>query len=341
MFQALLGKVVDLKHLSREEAREAMGMVMQGEVPPSQLGSFLTALRMKGETIEEITGFAQAMRDRAMPLQVQTGNLIDTCGTGGDGGRTFNISTASAIVAAAGGARVAKHGNRAVSSRSGSADVLEKLGVNIELNVDQAKQCLEETNLCFMFAPHYHQAMKHAVGTRREIGFRTVFNLLGPLTNPAQADRQIIGVYDGSLAEKLAYALRELGLVRCLVVAGEDGLDEISVSAPTKIVELRDGEINTYRVLPEDLKVATYSLNEVSGGKAEENAEVIRNVFSGGKGADRDIVLVNSAAALYLAEKCESIQEGVYMASQIIDQGQAAHKLEQLVGFTRRVSHAS
>lgn len=341
MFQALLSKVVDLKHLSRDEAKESMDMIMNGEVPPSQLGSFLTALRIKGETIEEITGFALSMRSKASQLDVLNKNLIDTCGTGGDGGNTFNISTASAIVAAAGGARVAKHGNRAVSSRSGSADVLEKLGLNIELGVEEAKSCLEETNLCFMFAPLYHQAMKHAVGTRREIGFRTVFNLLGPLTNPAGADRQIIGVYDASLAEKLAYTLRELGLTRCLVVAGDDGLDEISVSAPSQIVELRDGKISSYRVTPQELQVGTYSLQQISGGTPEENAAVIRSVFSGKEGANRDIVLVNSAAALYLAEKCESIQEGVEIARNIIDQGLAHDKLEELIGFTRRIYHAS
>ncbi|RKD25711.1 anthranilate phosphoribosyltransferase [Ammoniphilus oxalaticus] len=341
MFQALLNKVVDLEHMSRAEARESMDLIMQGEATPAQLGSFLTALRIKGETIEELTGFAQSMRSHATQLQAQTENLIDTCGTGGDGGNTFNISTASALVAAAGGARVAKHGNRAVSSRSGSADVLEKLGVHIELSVEEATRCLEETNLCFMFAPLYHQAMKHAVGTRREIGFRTVFNLLGPMTNPAGADRQIIGVYDASLAEKVAYALRELGLTRGLVVAGEDGLDEISVCAPSKIVELKNGEIFSYRVTPEQLNVGVHSLQSISGGHADENAEIIRQVFAGAEGADRDIVLVNSAAALYLAEKCGSLAEGVELARQLIDDGLVTQKLDELVGFTRRISHAS
>lgn len=341
MFQPLLNKVVDMRHLSREESREAMDLIMSGEVLSSQLASFLTALRIKGETIEEITGFALSMRDHSLKVEVDTTNLVDTCGTGGDGGKTFNISTASAIVAAAGGVRVAKHGNRAVSSKSGSADVLEKLGVHIQLGIEEARRCLEETNLCFMFAPFYHQAMKHAAGTRKEIGFRTVFNLLGPLANPAQADRQIIGVYDVNLAEKLAHVLRELGVVRCLVVAGEDGLDEISVAAATQIVELKEGNIRTYRLTPKDLGLSSYSLQDISGGKAEENAASIRNVFLGEKGADRDIVLANSAAALYLADQCESLREGVEYAASIIDQGRAMAKLEQLVGLTRRMSHAS
>ncbi|MEW9669755.1 anthranilate phosphoribosyltransferase [Ammoniphilus sp. 3BR4] len=341
MFQPLLNKVVDLKHLSREESKEAMNLIMSGEVLPSQLASFLTAMKIKGETVEEITGFALTMREKALKVQVPSQNLIDTCGTGGDGGMTFNISTASAFVAAAGGARVAKHGNRAVSSKSGSADVLEQLGVTIQLGEEEAKQCLEQTNLCFMFAPFYHQAMKHAVATRKEIGFRTVFNLLGPLTNPAQADRQLIGVYDGSLAEKAAHVLRELGLVRCLIVAGEDGLDEISISGPTKVVELKDGEIHSYYLTPEELGLESYPVEAVSGGKAEENASIIHRVFSGHQGADRDIVLANSAASLYLAEQVESIQEGVRLAAEIIDQGLALQKLEQLINVTRGMSRAS
>ncbi|RXT13913.1 anthranilate phosphoribosyltransferase [Ammoniphilus sp. CFH 90114] len=341
MFQQLLNKVVEMKHLSREESREAMGLIMSGEVPPSQLASFLTALKIKGETVEEITGFALTMREKALKVEVPSDNLIDTCGTGGDGGKTFNISTASAFVAAAGGARVAKHGNRAVSSKSGSADVLEKLGVSIQLSEDEAKRCLERTNLCFMFAPFYHQAMKHAVATRKEIGFRTVFNLLGPLTNPAQADRQLIGVYDGRLAEKVAHVLRELGLVRCLIVAGEDGLDEISVSAATKVVELKNGDIHSYHIRPEDLGLRSYAISEVSGGKAVENASIIHRVFSGEQGADRDIVLANSAASLYLSEQASSIQEGVKLAAEIIDQGLALEKLNQLVQVTRGLSRAS
>lgn len=341
MFQPLLNKVVEMKHLSREESREAMSLIMSGEVPSSQLASFLTALKIKGETVEEITGFALTMREKALKVEVPSDNLIDTCGTGGDGGKTFNISTASAFVAAAGGARVAKHGNRAVSSKSGSADVLEKLGVSIQLSEDEAKRCLERTNLCFMFAPFYHQAMKHAVATRKEIGFRTVFNLLGPLTNPAQADRQLIGVYDGRLAEKVAHVLRELGLVRCLIVAGEDGLDEISVSAATKVVELKDGDIHSYHIRPEDLGLRSYAISEVSGGKAVENASIIHRVFSGEQGADRDIVLANSAASLYLSEQASSIQEGVKLAAEIIDQGLALEKLNQLVQVTRGMSRAS
>ncbi|HJV44546.1 MAG TPA: anthranilate phosphoribosyltransferase [Bacillota bacterium] len=341
MFQPLLNKVVELKDLSRDEAMKAMDLIMNGEVAPARLASFLTALRIKGETVEEITGFALTMRNKARRIETTTSNVIDTCGTGGDGGITFNISTASAIVAASGGVKVAKHGNRAVSSKSGSADVLEKLGVSIQLAENEALSCLNLTNLCFMFAPLYHQAMRHAVSTRKEIGFRTVFNLLGPLTNPASADRQLIGVYDVSLAEKLAQVLRELGLSRCLVVASEDGMDEISVSASTKIVELKNGEINTYYVTPEDLGLNRYRIEDVTGGGAEANATIIRDIFSGAKGANREIVLANTAAALYLADHCSTLKEGVQLAAELIDQGLAMGKLEQLIEVTGGLCHAS
>jgi anthranilate phosphoribosyltransferase len=341
MFQKLLSKVVEQKHLSRAEAMGAMESIMNGEVPGAQLSSFLTALRMKGETVEEMTGFALTMREKAAKIVIPSENLLDTCGTGGDGGKTFNVSTASAIVAAAGGARVAKHGNRAVSSRSGSADVLEKLGVSIQLNEASAHQCLKETNLCFLFAPLYHQAMKYAVQTRREMGIRTVFNLLGPLTNPAKADRQLIGVYDHRVAEKIAQVLRELGSTRCLIVAGEDGLDEISISAPTFVVELNEGNIKSFQITPEELGLKRYSIDDVSGGSAEENAEVIRQIFSGQKGASLDIVLANTGAALYLAGHCQHLQEGVHIARQLIEEGHASSKLEQLIRVTRGLSHAS
>jgi anthranilate phosphoribosyltransferase len=341
MFQTLLNKLLDKQHLSQVEAREAMDYIMNGEVSPIVLSSFLTALKLKGETVDEITGFALGMREKADRLDVDTYNLLDTCGTGGDGGKTFNISTAAAIIAAAGGARVAKHGNRSVSSRSGSADVLEKLGVSIQLKQNEAQICLEETNLCFMFAPVYHPAMKHAVSTRKELGFRTVFNLLGPLTNPAQSDRQIIGVYDARLAETFAHVLRELGLVRCLIVAGEDGLDEISVSAPTKIVELKDGQIRAYSVTPEELGLPRYEPSLVGGGSSEENAGIIKQVFQGTRGANRDILLANTAAALYLAEQCSSLKEGVLLAAEIIDSGLATSKLDQLIQVTGGLVNAS
>jgi anthranilate phosphoribosyltransferase len=341
MFQALLKQVVEGKSLSRTEAKAAMDLVMNGEVSPVLLSSLLTALKMKGETIEEVTGFALSMREKSAKVKTVSANLVDTCGTGGDGAKTFNISTASAIVAAAGGARVAKHGNRAVSSQSGSADVLEKLGVSIQLNEEQAQACLLETNLCFMFAPLYHQAMKHAIGTRKELGYRTVFNLLGPLTNPAQADRQLIGVYDGRLAETFAHVLRELGTVRCLIVAADDGLDEISVSSATKVVELQNGEIRTYRITPAELGLPTYAPGSVGGGSADENATIIRDIFAGGSGANRDIVVANTAAALYLAEVCRSLTDGVKLAAELLDQGLAANKMEQIAKVTGGFTHAS
>ncbi|GAB7387519.1 anthranilate phosphoribosyltransferase [Bacillaceae bacterium] len=338
MFQRVLNRLVNGESLTREEARDTMEKVMSGEATPSQIASFLTALRMKGESVDEITGFAETMRKKAEKLHVPNDNLLDTCGTGGDGGITFNISTAAAIVAAAGGVRIAKHGNRAVSGKSGSADVLEALGIAIQLTSDEAVQCLEETNLCFLFAPLYHKAMKHAVAPRKEIGFRTVFNLLGPLTNPAGADRQLIGVYDVNLTEKIAQVAAQMGLKRALVVSGYDGLDEISISDATKIVEVKGGAIEVYELQPQDVGLPRYPLQEVAGGTAAENARIIRSIFEGKKGAFRDIVVLNTAAALYLAEKAASLKDGVRLAQEIIDSGEALGKLEQLVRVTRRLT---
>lgn len=341
MFPMVLHKLIGGQDLSREEAMKAMEWVMDGKATPAQIASFATSLRMKGETVEEITGFALTMRNKAVSLNTNSACLVDTCGTGGDGGVTFNISTASAIVAAAGGIRVAKHGNRAVSGRSGSADVLEALGISISLGVEQAHHCLERTNLCFMFAPLYHQAMKHAAGVRKEIGFRSVFNLLGPLTNPAGADRQLLGVFDPGVAEKTANVLKELGIKRALVVAGLDGLDELSVSAPSLVVEVSGGMIRSYQFTPEEAGLERSPLTAVSGGDAQYNAEVIRSVMSGERGAPRDIVCLNAGAVFYLAEKADSLQEGVQKAQEVIDTGQGAEKLAELVRVTRGLGHAS
>lgn len=341
MLKPVLNKVVNGEHLSREEAKQAMGHVMEGEATSPQIASLITALRVKGETAEEITGFAQTMRAKALQPEVSRENLIDTCGTGGDGGKTFNISTATAIVAAASGARVAKHGNRAVSSKSGSADVLEELGLSIQLTEKAAVTCLEQTNLCFLFAPQYHQAMKHAVGPRKEIGFRTVFNVLGPLTNPAGADRQLIGVFDPSLTETLAEVLKNLGTRRAMVVASDDGLDEISVSAATKITELNEGTIRTYRLSPEDVGLKRHPLSEITGGSVTENAHLIRSILEGEKGASRDIVVLNTAAVLYLTAQADSLQEGVRLTQERIDSGEARKKLDQLIEVSRGLSHAS
>lgn len=339
--QEAIAKVIQREDLQREEARAIMADIMDGRASQAQIGSLITALRMKGESIGEITGFAETMRAKARRVETEQHQLLDTCGTGGDGARTFNISTASAIVAAAGGIRVAKHGNRAMSSQSGSADVLEALGLNINLNQVEAALCLKRTGLCFMFAQVYHESMKHAAQPRREIGIRTVFNMLGPLTNPAGADRQLLGVFDRQLTEVLAGVLRELGLKRALVVASVDGLDEISVSAPTQVTELKNSMLNTYMVSPEALGLQTYPLAEVAGGDARSNAALIRSLFEGARGACRDIVLANAGACFYVSDRCESLQEGVRIAAEIIDSGRAIRKLNELITCTEELSHVS
>jgi anthranilate phosphoribosyltransferase len=334
-------KVTEGRHLDRGEARLVMDAIMEGQATGAQIGSLVTALRMKGETVDEITGFAESMRSKSRRVETERSGLLDTCGTGGDGARTFNISTAAAIIAAAGGVRTAKHGNRAMSSKSGSADVLEALGVNIALNSVQAAQCLRHVGICFLFAQEYHQSMKYAAGPRREIGIRTVFNLLGPLTNPAGADRQLLGVYERSRTETIAAVLRNLGLKRGLVVSSHDGLDEISISAPTQVTELSGGEIRTFDLTPEDLGLARRPIEEVAGGDAAENADIIRRVLSGERGAARDIVLANAGACFFVADKCGTLADGVKMAADIIDGGLAARKLDELISYTEAIKDVS
>lgn len=330
MLSGTLDKIMKREHLDRRSACLAMGEIMDGKATAAQIGAFLAGLRVKGEHVDEIIGFAQAMRERSVQVPLSVSGLVDTCGTGGDGSETFNISTAAAILAASGGVKIAKHGNRAVSSRSGSADVLEALGIPITLTPENAAYCLERTNLCFLFAPLYHQAMKHAAGPRRELGVRTVFNLLGPLTNPAKAEFQLLGVYDASLIETIAQALRELGVKRALVVAGEDGLDELTVTGKSSVAELNNGEITSYTVIPEQCGLPRHSLAECKGGGAEENARIITDIFKGKRGAPRDITLLNAGAILYLAGKVPSIDLGVMMAASLIDSGQVLGKLEQI-----------
>ncbi len=334
--QQAIAKVVLGQPLTRLETSSVMAQVMDGETSAAQIASLITGLRMKGETIEEITGFAQTMRAKALRVETMQDGLLDTCGTGGDGRHTFNISTASAIVAAAGGVRIAKHGNRAISSKSGSADVLEALGVNIQITAEQAARCLSETGLCFMFAPLFHGSMRHAAAPRKEIGIRTVFNLLGPLTNPAGADRQLVGVYDRKLTPLMAGVLKELGLKRALVVASEDGLDEISVSAPTVVSELKDGIIETYTITPESLGITRSPITEIDGGDAAHNAQLIVQILNGVKGANRDIVVLNSAACFYLSGLADTISGGVALAQNVIDSGKAKDQLEQLIAATNR-----
>ncbi|HEX7057974.1 MAG TPA: anthranilate phosphoribosyltransferase [Bacilli bacterium] len=339
--QQAIAKLVKFQDLTRDQAKDMMLEIMEGNATPAQIGCIATALMMKVETIDEIAGLAEAMRSKAYRVDTENSCLLDTCGTGGDGAKTFNISTASAIVASAAGIRVAKHGNRAMSSKSGSADVLEALGVNIGLTHTQAAECLAKVGICFMFAQYYHQSLKFAAAPRRELGVRTVFNILGPLTNPANADRQLLGVFDRTKTEIVAKVLHQLKIKRGFVVSSHDGLDEISISAPTQITELRNGEIRTFDISPAELGLNSYPLAAVAGGSAAENAAIIRGIFQGEKGAHRDIVVANSAACLYIAEKCRNLPEGVKLAEEIIDSGKALAKLDDLVHFTGEISHVS
>jgi anthranilate phosphoribosyltransferase len=341
IIQLALAELIEGKSLAQHQAQSLMEFIMDGAATPAQIGALLTALRMKGETVQEVTGFAAGMRAKVTRVTTVSEGLLDTCGTGGDGLHTFNISTTAAIVAAAGGVRVAKHGNRAMSSKSGSADVLEALGVTITLGHEQAAQCLREIGLCFMFAQIYHSSMKHVAAPRRELGYRTIFNLLGPLTNPAGADRQLLGVFDRSKTELMAQVLHALGTARALVVGSHDGLDEISLSAPTKVTELKEGKLETYDITPDELGLRSSTIADIAGGDAHENAATIRKVLSGAKGAYRDIVLANAGACLYVAELSGTLQEGVKKAAELIDSGAAAAKLQQLITRTKELSHDS
>jgi len=341
--------------LNRAEAREVMAEVLAAKCSDAQIAALLIALRMKGETVEEIVGFAEAIRAAAAPLPIErapvalavtgTGrdalaeetaeeSLVDTSGTGGDASGTFNISTATALVTAGAGVRVAKHGNRSISSKCGSADVVEALGMNIQLSPERAAQCLREVGICFLYAPNLHPAMKQVQGVRRELRMRTMFNLLGPLTNPARANGQVVGVYSLDLVEKLAEALSMLGLRRALVVHGLDGLDEITITGKTRVAEARDGVVKSYEVEPEEFGMSRASLQEISGGDAAENAEIIRAVLKGEKSARRNVVLLNAAAALVAAGRADHIAAAIPLAAQSIDSGAAARKLEALVRFS-------
>lgn len=317
-----------------DEAAQVMVEIMEGQVTPAQFGAFVTALRLKGETVEEIAGLAKTMRDKAIRVTV-VGPVIDVVGTGGDGQNTFNISTATAFVVAGAGLKVAKHGNRAASSQCGSADVLEALGVKVNLTAEQVQQCIEEIGIGFMFAPSFHPAMKYAATPRREIGFRTVFNILGPLTNPAGAEAYLLGVADSSLVEKLTLVLQSLGCAHALVVHGKDGLDEITTTDITHVCELRDGNITRYTISPEDFGISRTNLDSLKGGTAEENATLLRSILSGKPGPQRDVVLMNAAAALVAGDMALSLKEGIDMARKVIDSGQAMAKLDRLIEFSQ------
>lgn len=323
-------------NLSENEMLGAMRDIMEGQATDAQIASFLTALRMKGETVEEITGAVKVMREKATKIKTSE-YTVDTCGTGGDMAHTFNISTTSALIVAACGVPVAKHGNRSVSSMSGSADVLEALGVKIDLEPEKVEKCLEATGFGFMFAPLFHPAMKYAIGPRREIGIRTIFNILGPLTNPAGAKRQVLGVFSDALTEPLAEVLAKLGTVHAFIVHGEDGLDEITTTDKTKITELKDGRIDTYFITPEDLGFPRAKKKDLLGGTAEENAKIIIHILQGKKGPKRDISIMNAAAALIAGGKARSFTEAVKKASEAIDSGAVRKKLEEIKVATNRL----
>ncbi|MGB2867028.1 MAG: anthranilate phosphoribosyltransferase, partial [Bacteroidota bacterium] len=321
MIQPFLAKLAERRDLTRSEAYEGMSDIMSGNATEPQIAGFLMGLRIKGETMQEIAGCAQAMREKSTTISTNHQNVIDTCGTGGDGSGTFNISTAAAIVASAAGAVVAKHGNRSVSSKCGSADVLKELGVNIEIPVEKVSSVLDQVGITFLFAPLMHKAMKYAVNVRKDLGIRTIFNILGPLTNPAGAKRQVLGVFNPALTEIMAGVLKELQSTHALVVHGEGGLDEISTLGGTRVSELRNDQVRTYDVRATDLGIRQATIEGIRGTDAATNAAIIRKVFSGEKGAPRDIVLLNAGAAIFVAGKAESLKEGVQKAQESVDSG--------------------
>jgi anthranilate phosphoribosyltransferase len=327
-------KLVNRVNLSEGETVEVINQIMTGEATPLQVASFLTALRMKGETVEEITGAARVMREKAHRVKVSAQRVLDTCGTGGDQKGTFNISTTSAFVVAGAGVKVAKHGNRSVSSQSGSADVLAALGVKIDVPRDKVEACIDKIGIGFLFAPILHEAMKYAVQPRRDIGIRTIFNLLGPLTNPAMASHQLIGLYSGDLVATIAHVLKNLGSMRAMVVHGLEGLDEISLCGPTKVAELRDGQVKEYVVAPEQVGLQPCRLVEICCADVGQSAAMVRGVLEGSKGPPRDIVLLNSGAALYVSGEADSLAQGLKLAAESIDSGKAQQKLDQLVQLT-------
>ena len=334
MIKAILKTLVERKNLKEEEAKKVMEEIMEGKTTPAQIASFLTALRMKGETVAEITGFAKAMLEKVDTFSLEKNTLVDTCGTGGDNLNTFNISTAVAFVAAGAGLVIAKHGNRALSSRCGSADVLETLGVKLAISKEKVKQCLEKIGIGFLFAPSFHPAMKYALSPRQEMGMRTVFNILGPLTNPLGANVRLLGVYQPSLTEPLARVLKNLKVKGAFVVWGEDGLDEISITTRTRITELKQGKIRTYYIQSEDFGIKRASLEELRGGTREENAFILKDILQGKKGPRREIILINAAACLAAAGLAEDLKKGIKLAEDSIDSGKAKEKLEQLIAFT-------
>ncbi|MFH1710295.1 MAG: anthranilate phosphoribosyltransferase [bacterium] len=335
MIKEAIKKTVDNIDLSIDEAAAVMGEIMSGEATPSQISCLLTALRIKGETADEVTGFARKMREHAVKINSKYGDIVDTCGTGGDFSGTFNISTISAITAAAAGIRVAKHGNRSASSKCGSADILEAMGVKIDLPPDKVKRSIDEVGIGFIFAPNFHPAMKYAAPSRKEIGIRTIFNILGPLTNPAGTKYQLLGVFSEELTELMSLVLQNLGSTEVMVVHGMDGLDEITVTDRTKISHLKNGNIKDYFIEPKNFRMNRYAKEELAGGTVNENVKITNDILKGSeKGAKRDIVLLNTAAALVIGQAAKDINDGITKAKEAIDSGAALKKLQELIKFT-------
>lgn len=335
MFREKLKKIIERKDLSETEMAQMIADIFSGEITDAQIGAFMAALATKGETFEELAGAASAMRKKARRVQTSAKTVVDTCGTGGDGAKTFNISTTAAFVVAGCGVTVAKHGNRSVSSQCGSADLLEALGVKLDTAPEIVEEAVRETGIGFLFAPLYHGAMKYAAKARKEIGLRSIFNMLGPLTNPASANCQLLGVYAPELTEMFAQALRILGVKRAFVVHGHDGLDEISVCAPTRISELNDGMIRTYDISPEQFFDETAKAGDLAGGSPSDNAGITKSILNGEKGPKRNIILINASAALVAAGKASNLKEGIALAENSIDSGAATAKLYSLIRFTQ------
>ena len=335
VIQRALGRLLDGRSLSRAEAREAMDLIMRGEATPAQIGGYVVALRLKGETVDEICGCAEAMREHVVPVRPERPDLVDTAGTGGDGARTINLSTAAALVAAAAGAGVAKHGNRAVSSACGSADVLEALGFELELPAERIARSIDELGFGFMFAPSHHPAMRHAAPVRRELATRTIFNVLGPLTNPAGARAQIVGVYSPELVPTIAEVLAELGAHRAFVVHGAGGIDELSPAGPNLVCEVAEGRVSRREIDPVDLGIEACELSELEGGAPSDNAGAIRSVFAGGNGGRRSAILLNAAGAIAAAGHAGDLREGLELARKAVDSGAALVRVDELVAFSR------
>ncbi|MGL5414962.1 MAG: anthranilate phosphoribosyltransferase [Clostridium sp.] len=329
-------KLTNKEDLRKEEIEKILEEIIDGKCTKTQIGGFLIGLKMKGETVEEILGVVQALRKRMIKINVEDEFLIDTCGTGGDGLNTFNISTAASILSASAGVKIAKHGNRSVSSKCGSADVLEKLNIRVDLSKERSEKIIKENGMSFLFAPYYHGAMKSVADERRELKTRTIFNLIGPLVNPANLSGQLLGIYDKGLMRTACQVLKSLGLKRAMVVHSEDGLDEISISDETNICELKDGEILEYKIKPEDFNIERASLENLKGDDAEFNANLILEILEGKKGPKRDVVILNSAASIYIGNKASSLEEGVQIAREMLDSKKALEKYKELVYITNK-----